>query len=357
MSKKTKVAIFPYNASYIPVVKHKDLLKNIEITHLVSPIGFGLVGKDGYIYQDGSGYTIVDEFSNEVLENIDSIWLVETVCDFGDEDLTTLIENIAKYKKSIILSREDDRIRFLCDKNKVELITNKNEMVKNEEFRNSVKLKKIATPIITILGACENVQKFDIQLYLRNKFLENGYKVSQVGTKSYCEMFGFNSLPAYFYDDIITKRNNILNFNNFLYELDKKEKPDVIIVGVPEGIFPLSFKHTFNFGTKAYEMCNAFYSDYSILAVFDNEYNDSFYEEMKAVCKYKLNIELDSFFVSNNGIVTNSLDTDVLSYTYVLNRENTSEVNTIFNAITLNSDEIFEDVIDKLELYGTFKSI
>lgn len=33
------------------------------------------------------------------------------------------------------------------------------------------------------MGIGQNVQKFDLQLYLRSRFIDKGYKVSQIGTK------------------------------------------------------------------------------------------------------------------------------------------------------------------------------
>lgn len=362
MNEKIKVAIFPYNPNYIPVLKNKNLLRDIEICHLLSPSGFGLTGKDGYIYDDTSGYKIQDGFSKKILEEIDCVWLTETIDDFKDEDISYLLENISKYEKGVILSKSNSVVEELCEKLNIEL-TNPDTyvkeygMLKSEDFRQGFKFKKFETPVITVLGASENTQKFDLQLYLRNKFTEHGYKVSQVGTKSFCEFLGFHSLPAYFYDDDAITRNNVIDFNNYLHEINQNEKPDVIIVGIPEGIFELNSTHTFNFGTKAYEMCNAFTSDYSILSIFDGTYNDDFYEQMEAVCKYKLNVDLDAFFVSNYGIVTNSIDTQTLAYTYVTDRENGSDDYTVFNATSLNGDEIFEDVVDKLSLYGTFKSM
>ena len=48
------------------------------------------------------------------------------------------------------------------------------------------KLFEIPVPVILVMGQGERCNKFDIQLGLRKKILNEGYEVSQVGTKDFC---------------------------------------------------------------------------------------------------------------------------------------------------------------------------
>ena len=43
---KRKAIIFPYNAECASLVRNRELLLNHEIVACVSPIGYGLQGKD-----------------------------------------------------------------------------------------------------------------------------------------------------------------------------------------------------------------------------------------------------------------------------------------------------------------------
>lgn len=48
---KRKAIIFPYNAECASLVRNRELLLNHEIVACVSPIGYGLQGKDAaYAY-------------------------------------------------------------------------------------------------------------------------------------------------------------------------------------------------------------------------------------------------------------------------------------------------------------------
>lgn len=48
------------------------------------------------------------------------------------------------------------------------------------------------------MGIGQNVQKFDLQLYLRSRFIDKGYKVSQIGTKKISGLFGLHPLPDFY---------------------------------------------------------------------------------------------------------------------------------------------------------------
>ena len=52
---KRKAIIFPYNAECASLVRNRELLLNHEIVACVSPIGYGLQGKDGRVHKKESG--------------------------------------------------------------------------------------------------------------------------------------------------------------------------------------------------------------------------------------------------------------------------------------------------------------
>lgn len=177
--------------------------------------------------------------------------------------------------------------------------------------------QEIEVPIISVMGVGYNVSKFDVQLYLREMFLKKGYKVAQIGTKKISNIMGFYSIPDFMYNNRFSGEETILRFNEFVKKVEDKEKPDIIIIGVPEPILPLNKKHLFSFGIRAYEIYQAVDVDYCILNLLSGEYSDQFETEMKNVCKYRYNVDIDDFFVSNFSIVSNSLYSSELKYVYV----------------------------------------
>lgn len=45
-----KWLIYPYTPKSIPIIKNKSLLKCGEVVQVSAPLGFGLEGKNGYIW-------------------------------------------------------------------------------------------------------------------------------------------------------------------------------------------------------------------------------------------------------------------------------------------------------------------
>ena len=134
-----------------------------------------------------------------------------------------------------------------------------------------------------------------------------------------------------------------------VYKRQDKEKPDIIIIGVPEPILPLNKKHLFSFGIRAYEIYQAVDVDYCILNLLSGEYSDQFETEMKNVCKYRYNVDIDDFFVSNFSIVSNSLYSSELKYVYVQMNALPKSKN-FFNADDLKDERWFNKIEARLKM-------
>ena len=214
--------------------------------------------------------------------------------------------------------------------------------------------QEIEVPIISVMGVGYNVSKFDVQLYLREMFLKKGYKVAQIGTKKISNIMGFYSIPDFMYNNRFSGEETILRFNEFVKKVEDKEKPDIIIIGVPEPILPLNKKHLFSFGIRAYEIYQAVDVDYCILNLLSGEYSDQFETEMKNVCKYRYNVDIDDFFVSNFSIVSNSLYSSELKYVYVQMNALPKSKN-FFNADDLKDERWFNKIEARLKKYSMFE--
>lgn len=367
MDKKMNAIVFPYDFEFLPVVKNRHLLNNIDIKYLVAPSGFGLENKDAYYFDNSEelGFIIKSQISDECFENIDVVWITESIQKVEFNNIKDLIEKIGKHNKNIIYTVNSgyiykEEIYKLCKANNVKIITTKDyikdfNMVDCNKIEPSFALAKINTPIITVLGMSPMTQKFDLQLHLRNKFLQNEYKVSQIGTKALGETMGFYSIPDWFFSNKYKENEKILMFNKFVHEIEKNENPDVIIIGVPDCIMPLTKNHNFNYGIYAFEIYNAINSDFTILSLLDGLYNDEFFDEMKSVCNYRFNVELDGFFTSKYRPVSNSLDQIKLSFTHTNGTKNSSEKYNVFNAEDLKNNSIINEVIKKLSMYSVFE--
>jgi peptide maturation system protein (TIGR04066 family) len=162
-----------------------------------------------------------------------------------------------------------------------------------------LEMKEIKTPVVFVIGVAEKTQKFYIQLALRQHFSNKGYKIAQIGTKSYCELLGFHSFPLFMDSPYLSELSKIILFNHYVKKIEKTEKPDVIIIGIPGGIIPLDNKYNNKFGITAFEVSQAVCPDAVILSTLFENFPLEYFIELNLISKYRLGFEIDCFNISN----------------------------------------------------------
>lgn len=236
----------------------------------------------------------------------------------------------------------------------VELLSYQNMNVSYDDCCGDEKID-IEVPIISVMGLLPMTQKFELQLYLRKRFIEKGYKVSQIGSKPAAELFGFHAMPDYMFTNQYTDIQKIIRFNNFVKKIEDEEKPDLIIVGIPDVIIPFSSKHSYSYGLYAFEILNAVQPDFSFVNLASGKYNEQFYDELTKLCHYRFNLDVDSFYIAQYGLMSNSIWSKDLAFAQVNEMEKGQEADNIFGFPDLCTDKIFGLVEKKLQRYGRFE--
>jgi peptide maturation system protein (TIGR04066 family) len=303
-----RLLIYPYNIQFSPILRHKSLLKRYEISCLVSPNGWGFTGKDAGIADNGPdiGMTVSSNFE-------DSLGLCDTVAfidsyfplDFK-KNIFSKIKMAIKSKKNIIcfLQLETDivaELECICRYEGVyfKYYGRTQDVLADNIHIESENIEEIITPVIFVIGLAQRTNKFEIQLALREKILDLGYKISQVGTRTYCDMMGFHSFPSFMLESNISEVNKILMFNRFIKRIEETENPDIIIIGVPGGIIPYNSTYTNKFGILAFEISQAILPDFVIFSMLYEEYKVDNFEFYNNSIKYKLGFNIDIFNISN----------------------------------------------------------
>ncbi len=106
------------------------------------------------------------------------------------------------------------------------------------EKMNHMQMKKleIETPVVVVFGMGKNCNKLENQLRLYQAMNEAGYKVAWVSSNALGVLWGSYVIPDFLFDQRISFEEKILKFNNFIYKIEMGAKPDVFIIGVPEGV-------------------------------------------------------------------------------------------------------------------------
>lgn len=374
--KNQKILIYPYDSDFTPILRHRQFLEGYEIASLVSPGGWGLTGRDAGD-ADKSGQTGINVTGNfdEALELCDAVMFVgsEKPLDFQKyimpkvftaaergKDITVTTQLRDEDSKTISQKCKEAGVDFKYfnypeEHRKFPTITVDNEILYN-----------INTPVVFVLGIGERTNKFEIQLSLREKFLSEGYKVSQIGTRGYCELLGFHSFPEFMYNGALPETNKIVLFNQMVKKIENEEQPDVIIIGIPGGIMPYNNTLTNRFGILAYEVSQAVASDCAIFSCHYAEYNTDYFKGLSDLVKYKLGLEVSCYNISNvmfdwvnskqeSKSIYTTLDTTFIDEKITKYSKNDTPVFNILN--TEGAANISQCILDTLADYGNAQCI
>ncbi|SHK27148.1 peptide maturation system protein, TIGR04066 family [Clostridium cavendishii DSM 21758] len=383
---KEKVMVYPFDLEFSPVIRHENFLDSFEIVELVSPKGWGLVGKDASFADGGDLLEMIvkDDFMKG-LEKCDTVIFSDSeYYEDMENDIYLKMQQAAQSKKNIVsflnlegtekkhileLSKTNNiYAKFVCNIEDTEnnylsgrQISEMSEVkYKNNSF-NFEYIHKIETPIIFVMGLLERISKFEIQLSLRDKFQKMGYKVCQIGSRNYCELLGFHSFPHFMQVNYLSEVDKITMFNHYVKKIEDEERPDVIIIGIPGGTMKVNNEFTNKFGTYAYEISQAVEPDYFIMSTSYEKFKPEYFANLSLSAKYKFGHEIDCFNMANVQIDWNKtieLLYDIyikLDSNFVSNKveEYLNENIPVFNIFDAKHvDEIVNNIIDKLSSYA-----
>ena len=311
-----KIAVYPYSNEFDPVLKNVSLLnKEYEICTLVSPKGWRYADEARNL--NGKTIRINSELSVETLGGIDTLLITDFKTVYPNVKLLekTIIDNIiavlAVFDCLICCTRLNkvylDLLEEACLDNDCKFI-NWVEIKSLEEFGFNEReidflheypsLEVINTPIVAVAGMYYNTNKFEIALSLRKNFLESGYKVAQVGSSHYSELFDFHPFPGFMFNPQVDEALKISLFNRYIKQIEKESSPDVIILSVPGAMQTISENFPAGFALLPYLAFNAVRVDFLVLCTYFVT-TETFFEEFSASCRYKFGCPVDCFHVSD----------------------------------------------------------
>ena len=349
------IVVYPYSAEQSYIKAYRELF-NYNIVRFmccngILPVNFENCANEICTFNDYSEGRIQSG-------DFETFCIIDKVPD--ENELYRIAEYMCSNGKDIICNEEEylPQIRGICENYQVKLLEIDYETVKIAEknWNNTSDILNIDVPIVAVMGIGQNVQKFNLQLYLRKNFINKGYKVSQIGTKKISALYGFHSLPDFLFNNEYSDIDKVYALNRMIKNISIEEKPDVILLGIPDSIIALNNKHRFSFGLYAYEMFNAVQPDFVITSLMANEdYNDDFYAEISEMAKYKYNVNIDAYFVSQFCPISNSVWSEKLTYGYLPHLKIPESRYMVYSAEDLKENSFFEQVERKLLLYGKYE--
>lgn len=281
----------------IPIIRFQnDLLSKFEIKQAVTLNGWGI--------KSISDIDNRESIEHIKLYNVEDVFDVETLiiikphryCDFERHVLKFIDQNMSTIK-TIICNWADQTgyIEKLCYKNKIEYreIGYGNYAI-NE---NKGHLLQLRTPIIYVASISEMSDKFMCQQSLFQYFIDKGYSVELIGSKSYTELLGGKSFPLFMFDNTLSNSQKIIGFNHFLRDIEYVDNPDLIIVGIPGEIDGYVNGISRYFDDIIYLVSKAVKPDVTVVSMLYNEIKNN--KNLENMLRYKYGWELENVFVNN----------------------------------------------------------
>jgi len=135
------------------------------------------------------------------------------------------------------------------------------------------KLYRQTKPVLAVFGTSSKQGKFTLQLLLREKLIEKGYSVGQLGTEPSSLLFGMDECFHFGYDsEMQLSRFSTVSFlNNALYKISQKNV-DLIITGCQSESILTDEGNLFNYPIPQIEFLLGVLPDAIILVI--NPFNE-----------------------------------------------------------------------------------
>lgn len=296
---KKKLLIFPLTYSNREILIYKNYMPEYELVAAVvksqADLQFIL-----HKFDNIESVLITEEYEN-ALPMCDTVLFLD--CENMDVSVSMYKNYIQKAKdscKKVVFSKkcmdflygsnEGENTAYYT-KNTGEILIPKNGYIKYIDF-----------PAIGVMGLGDFCNKFCCEVEVASFFRDKGYNVIHFGSKDFDGVILEKRYPEFLFKQEYSITQRILGWNQYLFELCSREKPDLIVLGMPGGIMPLNNKILNEFGEIPYIISNGIRVDTGILCSYFYEKVDQKYlTEYKNYCKYKLNCNIEWICVSNSS--------------------------------------------------------
>lgn len=233
-----KLMIFPYHPDVECMAAHKDTIQGYTISGVYSyKEDMGMLRELNHkIGWNSDGEALMDE--------CDTVLLLDNYRQCREEKYFEIIREAEQKGKELLLVPQLVSIlskNFQMDK--CRLVNNPDFTAPEFERLDYLGEKKfvIEVPVIAVLGMGKNCNKFENQINLYRILREKGYRVAWLSSNSLGALWGGYTLPEFLFDEKLSFKEKVLRFNRFVYKLSLLEQPDVLLIGIPEGISEFQF--------------------------------------------------------------------------------------------------------------------
>ena len=244
-----KAALYPYNKEMHSLVRGRELL-GFEIVGVGDPVGKGLVGQDAgaAIGLPPAGLPIAPSLT-AALRGADTLILgyMDQLSRIRKKDLlreavqTAIDQGVHVFS---LLALPHEQYADLYEQAEAKGLRLYYPALSSKEIRQTLRSAdhwpQVDVPVLAVTGTSSQQGKFTLQLALRRRLLELGYRVGQIGTEHHSALFGMDcafpmgyaasiEMPLDYYAPYLDAK---------MREINHRKQPDLILVGTQSGTVP-----------------------------------------------------------------------------------------------------------------------
>ncbi|MCR3761052.1 TIGR04066 family peptide maturation system protein [Clostridium felsineum] len=315
---KKKVLIYPFSNKFFSVMKEMiNRSDEYEIMSVVTPkTWFFAKEKDDVSKINNSDYLGID-ISNDFLEEIERCdTIVIADCDNKKlmyRDIVSKIKTSIKFNKNIVccFTLEDKdilEIEELSKKSNVEFEYLNRSDKSLEYIENQKKVNdygRIYKPDATVIFVGKLLDKLESTcsvVSISESYKKQGYKVLTISLNDNCRILGYLSFPNFIFEFNISIEEKIFLFNYYIMEVEKRYRPDLIVVQLPSGMMKYSDIITNGFGVYPYLISQALSSDYFALVTPFSDMPEEFYRNLSECFWHRFGFKIDVINMLNTTL-------------------------------------------------------
>ena len=244
-----KAVLYPYNKEMHSMVRYRDLLA-FEIVGVADPIGKGMVGKDaGKVIGEPQADLRISPNIRSTMADADTLILgyVDQLSRIRKRDLLREYVQLALDEGCHVFSflaldpTVYGDLYELADKKGLRLAypyIHREELA--QAVQNSYVLPPVDVPVLSVMGTSSQQGKFTLQLALRRRLIQKGYKVGQTGTEHHSRLLGMDAaFPMGYASPLKLPFQHYIPYLDYkMREICQRTQPDIILTGSQSGTIP-----------------------------------------------------------------------------------------------------------------------
>ncbi len=293
-----KVLLFPYHPDVELLARRMSLLKGASI------IGVYSFREDESVIKDINGKLGCTGIFEEMLKQCDTVLLLDNYRKYKTNKYHDVVKAaIAAGKQVLVTPLAEQDLNFGVYNENYDVLRGLSEFDRTEtnEYAEAARYT-IETPIISVFGMGKHCGKFENQILLKSILDREGYTSVWISSNPLGILFGSYAMPDFLYDKNLAFEEKVIRFNHFVYRISTVKNPDVIVIGVPEGISEFTVQEYNHFAEYPLVIGSAVPVDSAILCLyFVPELDIRGVESLKCHCRERFGFPVNMYSVGRTA--------------------------------------------------------